>query len=67
MHYILLKLDVWFWRSSNICAMLLLSPLRKGCTDPSFDQTSMPNTQRCFVLSLVEIGFVVLEKIFKEP
>ena len=31
----------------------------------SFEQTWIPFTQRCFVSSLVEIGPVVLEKIFK--
>ena len=35
---------------------LLISPLGKG-RGPSFEQTWIPFTQRCFVPSLVEIGF----------
>ena len=42
----------------------LLSPFRKGL-GPSFEQTWIPNTQGCFVPSLVEIGPVVLEKKMK--
>ena len=40
----------------------ILSPLGEGC-GPSFGQTWIPSTQGCFVLSLVEIAPVVLEKI----
>ena len=48
-----------------IFAISWLSPLRKGL-GPSFEQTWIPFTKGCFVLSLVEIGLVVLEKkIFK--
>ena len=48
-----------------IFAISLLSPLGKGWR-PSFEQTEIPFTKRWFVLSLVEIGPVVLEKkIFK--
>ena len=39
----------------------LLFPLGKG-RGPSFEQTSFPSTQGCFVPSLVEIGPVVLDK-----
>ena len=42
-------------------AIFLLSPLRKGC-GPLFEQTWIPITQGCFVLSLDKIGPVVLEK-----
>ena len=58
-----LKLVQWFWRrkiSSLFCNYL---PLEKN--PPSFEQTWFLFNQRCFVLSLVEIGTVVLEKIFK--
>ena len=44
-----------------IFAILLISPLVKGC-NPLFEQIQIPFTQRCFVPSLVEIGPVVLEK-----
>ena len=40
----------------------ILSPLGKGF-GPSFGHTWIPSSQWCFVLSLVEIGPVVLEKI----
>ena len=40
----------------------ILSPLGEG-RGPSFGQTRIPSSQWCFVLSLVEIGPVVLEKI----
>ena len=36
-------------------------PLEKGC-GPINEQTLVPFTHRCFVLCLVEIGPVVLEK-----
>ena len=39
-------------------------PLEKGMA-PSFEQTWFPITQGCFVPSLVEIGPVILKKIFK--
>ena len=47
-----------------IFAISLLSPLGKG-HGPSFKKTWIPFTQWYFVLWLVEIGPVVLEKIFK--
>ena len=47
-----------------IFAMSLLSPLGKG-RGSSFEQTWIPITQGCLVLSLIEIGPVVLKKIFK--
>ena len=44
---------------------MLLNPLWKG-QGPSLEQTYICNSKRCFVLSLVEIGPVVLvKKIFK--
>jgi hypothetical protein len=42
----------------------LLSPLGEGLS-PFFEQTYTPFTQGQFVPSLVKIGPVVLEKIFK--
>jgi hypothetical protein len=46
---------------------LLLSPLGEG-QFPSFEQTWIPSPQGWFLLSLVKIGPVVLEKkIFKWP
>ena len=47
-----------------IFAISLLSLLGKG-RGPSFEQTLIPFTQGCFVLSLVEIGPLVLEKKMK--
>ena len=48
-----------------IFAILLLSPRGEGW-GPSFEQTRIPFTQGYFVLSLIKIGPVVLEKkIFK--
>ena len=45
-------------------AILLLSPIEKGC-DPSCEETKInPFTQDCFVQSLNEIYPVVLEKKF---
>ena len=44
-----------------IFAILFLSPLGKRC-DPLFEQTQIPFTHGCFVSSLVEIGFGVLDK-----
>ena len=40
---------------------MFLSPIDKG-RNPSFEQTWITLTQRCFVPSLVEIGPLVLEK-----
>ena len=47
-----------------ISAIWLLSPLGKG-RGPSFEQTWVPFTQTCFVLSLVKISPVVLVKKMK--
>ena len=44
-----------------IFAFSLLSLLEKGC-GPSFEQTSIPFTHRCFLLSLADIGPVVLKE-----
>ena len=57
----------WKWQSGPlnfVNIFLLLLPLRKGCGS-SFEQTWIPFSLRSFVLSLVEIGFVVLEKMKK--
>ena len=43
---------------------VIISPWKKG-RGPSFEQTRILITQECFVLSLVEIGPVVLEKKIK--
>ena len=66
-----LKLTQWFWRKNflnifrNNFTFLLLSPLGKG-RDPLFEQILITCAQGGFVLCLVEIGPVVLEKkIFK--
>ena len=40
----------------------ILSPIGEWC-GPSFGQTWIPSTQKCFVQSLDEIALVVLEKI----
>ena len=62
-----LKLVQRFWkrRFLNVCNQffLLLSPLRKGF-GPSFEQIYITITHCSFVPSLVEIGPVVLWKIF---
>jgi hypothetical protein len=42
---------------------LLLSPLGKEL-GPSFEQFVILFTQGCFVQSLIEIGLLVLEKMF---
>ena len=57
---VLEKEDFFVIVSSLFCNYL---PLEKN--PPSFEQTWFLFNQRCFVLSLVEIGTVVLEKIFK--
>ena len=44
--------------------LVIISPPGKG-RDPSFEQTWIPFTKEYFVPSLVEIGPLVLEKIFK--
>ena len=44
--------------------LVIISPPGKGW-DPSFEQTWIPFTKEYFVPSLVEIGPLVLEKIFK--
>ena len=67
--YVLLKLAQWFWRKLfNFIYVFLLFcnylPLKKG-QGPSFEQNRIPFTQEYFVLSLVEIGPVVLEKKMK--
>ena len=66
-----LKLAQWFWRRRVFNLINVFSlfsnylPRGKG-RGPSFEQTWIPFIQECFVLSLVEIGSVVLEKkIFK--
>ena len=46
-----------------IFAILSLSPIGKGW-GPSFEQTCILFTQGCIVLSLVEIGSVVLARRF---
>ena len=58
----------WYWPSGSgdesflISSIIsLLSPLGKE-QGPSFEQTSIPFTQGCFVPSLIEIGPVVFEK-----
>ena len=62
-----LKLAQWFRRRRflkfRLCFFryFLIISLGKGRV-PSFEQTWIPFTQGCFVLSLVEIGSVVLEK-----
>ena len=48
-----------------IFSISYLSPLENGCS-PLFKQTGTPFTYGSFVPSMVEIGFVVLEKkVFK--
>ena len=63
------KLAQWFWkRIFKFCLCIfniwLLPPLAKG-PGSSFEQILIPFTQECFVLSLVEIGPMVLEKKMK--
>ena len=59
-----LKLDQWFWRSWFLYIADIFSlfhnylPLERW--GPSFEYTRLPLTQRCIVLSLVEIVPVVL-------
>ena len=43
--------------------LVIISPLGKG-RGPLFELTCIPFTQGCIVPSLVEIGPVVLEKIY---
>ena len=40
---------------------LIISPWKRGGGGPSFKQTWIPITLECFVLSLVEIGPVILK------
>jgi hypothetical protein len=47
----------------QIFAILWLSPLWRG-SGPLFEQFKIPFTQRWFVPSLIEIGLLVLGKIF---
>jgi hypothetical protein len=67
-----LNLACWFWRRffffkfQCIFTLLLLSPLGEG-QSPSFEQTWIPSFQGWFKPSLIKIGPVVLEKIFKWP
>jgi hypothetical protein len=49
-----------------IFTLLLLSLLGEGLS-PSFEQTCIPSIKGWFVSSLVKIGPMVLEKIFKLP
>ena len=44
--------------------LVIISPPEKG-RDPSFEQAWIPFTKEYLVPSLVEIGPLVLEKIFK--
>jgi hypothetical protein len=58
---------LWFWRRrflNDPTPFLQLSPLRSG---PGFyfEQFRIPFTQGKFVPSLIEIGMLVLKKIFK--
>ena len=46
------------------CFFVIIPPPLKG-QGPSFEQTWISFTRGCFVSSLVEIGLVVLEKIFR--
>ena len=57
-------LEIKIFKFSHIFAISLLSPLGDG-RGPSFEQTLNHFTQECFVLSLVEIGAVVLGKKMK--
>jgi hypothetical protein len=65
----------WFWPAGSgeedfqkfsVYSFSLLSPLGNGLS-PSFEQIWILFTLGQFVLSLVKIGLVVLEKIFKWP
>ena len=66
LYLVWLKSTQWFCSSRFLDFVFLLfcnyHPLGKG---PSFKQTVIPFTQGCFMLSLVEIGPVILEKILK--
>jgi len=54
--------NTWFMRRRflKIYQNFLILP-QKG-PDPLFEQFESPSPQACFLLSLVEIGLVVLEK-----
>ena len=64
-----LELAQWFWRrrflksSMHFSNFLIISPIISRSA--SFVQTWIPFTQGCFVSSVIEIGPVVLERIFK--
>ena len=61
-----LNLTQWFCRrfSNEVNVFLLLSLLGKG-HGPLFEHTWLTFTHKSYVLNLVEVGPVVLEKIFK--
>jgi hypothetical protein len=71
LYQVWLILACWFWRRRFIKTFSTFSlcyyfPLREGLS-PSFEQTWIPFIQGWFVPSLVKIGPMVLEKIFKWP
>jgi hypothetical protein len=55
--------EIFFQWPHHIFALLWLSPLWRG-PGPLFEQFKIPFTQGWIVPSLIEIGLLVLEKIF---
>jgi hypothetical protein len=60
---VVLEKKIFKWRHP-IFAFLRLSPLWRG-PGPLFEQSTIPFIQGWFVPSLIEIGLLILEKIFK--
>lgn len=55
--------DIFFYSVLYFCYIFVISPWI--IAGPTFEQTCIPFTQKCFVQSLVENGPEVLEKEFK--